>query len=98
MAAYKRRVVWTAQAEQMLDEAVSYIAQDSYDAAEQLLILAFKTAASLKTLGERGRIVPEFALPNVRELFVKRYRIIYQVDPREIRVLAFIHCARDIAL
>jgi len=82
----------------MLDEAVSYIAQDSSDAAEHLLVLALETAATLKTLGARGRVVPEFTSQDIRELFVKRYRMIYQVHAHEIRVIAFVHCARDITL
>jgi plasmid stabilization system protein ParE len=82
----------------MLDDAVSYIAQDSFDAAGKLLTLALEMAASLKTLGERGRVVPEFAIQNVRELFIKNYRIIYEVQAHEIRVIAFVHCARNIAL
>jgi hypothetical protein len=69
----------------MLDAAVVYVAQDSRSAAERLLVQALDTAASLDTLSERGRIVPEFNQPAVRELFVQRYRLIYEVTPTEFR-------------
>jgi toxin ParE1/3/4 len=79
----------------MLDEAVGYIAQDSLDAAQRLLLDALAAAASLATLSERGRTVPELETVNARELFVRRYRLIYELHPSEVHVLAFLHGARD---
>ena len=80
----------------MLDAAVAYVAQDSRPAAQRLLIQALDTAASLDTLSERGRVVPEFNQPTLRELFVQRYRLIYEVAPAEVQILAFVHGARDL--
>ena len=79
MALRRQEVIWTLQARMMLDEAVSYIAQDSLSAAQRLLVFALDAAASLTTLSERGRRVPEVGDPNTRELFVQRYRLIYEV-------------------
>ena len=42
-----------------------------------------------------GRIVPEIGDPNVRELIVYSYRLIYEILPEEIRILALIHGKRD---
>ena len=80
----------------MLDAAVAYVAQDSRPAAHRLLVQALDTAASLDTLSERGRVVPEFNQPIVRELFVQRYRLIYEVTSAEVQILAFVHGARDL--
>lgn len=80
----------------MLDDAVAYRARDSRPAAERLLIRALDAAASLDASSERGRIVPEFDQPNVRELLVQRYRLLYEVTPSEVHILAFIHGARDL--
>ncbi|MBI3697419.1 MAG: type II toxin-antitoxin system RelE/ParE family toxin [Acidobacteria bacterium] len=79
----------------MLDEAVGYIAQDSLAAAHRLLIQALDAAASLATLGERGRRAPELEDPNTRELFVQRYRLIYEVHRTEVHILAFLHDGCD---
>jgi plasmid stabilization system protein ParE len=49
---------------------------------------------SLATLSERGRIVAEYQDPAVRELIVRRYRLIYRV--RLDRVLRIIHGARQL--
>jgi toxin ParE1/3/4 len=59
--------------------------------------LDLQTASTLSTLAERGRIVPEFNDPAKRELFVFRYRLIYQVSEERVIVQAFLHGARDFA-
>jgi hypothetical protein len=42
-------------------------------------------------------MVPEFNDPAKRELFVFRYRLIYQVSPDRVTIEAFLHGARDFA-
>lgn len=80
----------------MLDDAIAYRARDSRTSAERLLTQALVAAASLDAFSERGRIVPELNQPNVRELLVQRYRLLYEVTPTEVHILAFIHGARDL--
>src|SRR6266498_3574668 len=46
-------------------------------------------------LFERGRIVPEVESRAVREIFVYRYRLMYQVSGDEVRVIAVLHGAMD---
>lgn len=60
---------------------------------------AWAASESLAELPRRGRIVPEFGIEVIRELFVDSYRLIYEVDP-ELEIVAiagFIHGARDLA-
>ena len=80
----------------MLDEAVAYVTQDSQAAAERLLIDALDAASSLDVFSERGPIVPELDQPNVRQLLVQRYRLLYEVTSSEVHILAFVHGARDL--
>ena len=54
-------------------------------------------AASLRTLSERGRRVPESEDPSMRELLVGNYRLVYEVDGSRVRIVAFLHGARDFA-
>ncbi len=93
--AARRRVVWTDQARRSLDDALTYIAKDSRAAAEHLLTAALDAASSLDISSERGRIVPELDQPSVREIFVQRYRLIYEVSASEVRILTFLHGAHD---
>ena len=90
-----RDVVWTNHAHNDLDEVVSYIAGESHDGACAVLEQALAAADSLATLSERGRMVPELDDPMIREVFVHGYRLIYEVTASQIRVLAFLHGARD---
>jgi toxin ParE1/3/4 len=69
----------------MLDDAVSYLAQESRPAAERLLIQALEAASSLDIHSERGRLVPELERPNIRQLLVQRYRLVYEVTPAEVQ-------------
>jgi plasmid stabilization system protein ParE len=93
-----RRVGWTPEALADLRTAADYIARDSPRYAAALARQARAAAISLADLGERGRIVPEFGDPAIRELFVRNYRLIYQVSEVEIVIVAFIHGARDLWL
>ena len=98
MAARRRRVVWTVSARTALEEILAYIVEDSPEGARQILHATLDLAASLETLSERGRVVPELNDPSVREVFVYRYRLLYEVKNGEVRILAFLHGARDFAL
>lgn len=51
---------------------------------------------SLKEFCERGRIVPELTDPNIRELFVKEYRLVYAIEQTRVVVLGIIHGKRDL--
>ena len=92
-----RAVVWTRIATEDLDEVAEFIARDSIFYAKAVVREARSAARSLSRLEERGRIVPESARPDVRELFVRDYRLIYQLGDRRIYVIAFINGARDLA-
>jgi len=97
VASRHRTVVWAESAQAALDEVVSYIAHDSRDQAIKVLIRALEAAASLETLADRGRLVPELREPDLREIFVFRYRLMYRVAAEQVRIVAFVHGARDFA-
>lgn len=52
-------------------------------------------ADSLAELSERGRIVPELGDPSLRELLVNPYRLLYEVDEREVCIVGFLHQRQD---
>lgn len=51
-------------------------------------------ALTLRTFPDRGRIVPEFADPEIREIIFKSYRIVYRVREGHVEVIRFWHAAR----
>lgn len=91
----RRVVLWTSSARDCLDEVVSFIAVESPDAAERVLDVILEAGASLSLFALRGRVVPEFQTETIREIFVYRYRLMYQVTPSEVRILAVLHGAMD---
>ena len=95
MANRTRSVAWTPLARDGLDEILAYIAEDSPEAAEKVLEVVLRVAESLSVFAERGRVVPELQDRSIREVFVYLYRIIYELSASEVRILAFIHGARD---
>jgi plasmid stabilization system protein ParE len=70
---------------------------DSPEGACAVLEQTLAAATSLVTLATRGRIVPEIGDPIIREVFVFNYRLIFEVTPSEVRILTFVHGARDFA-
>jgi len=89
-----RRVTWSESAWQELECAASFIARDSRRYAAALINEARDAARSLKKFPRRGRIVPETDDDLIRELFVRSYRLIYEIRSDGIVILAFIHGAR----
>ena len=51
---------------------------------------------SLNIFAERGRLVPEISNPNIRELLIKEYRLIYNIEEQRIVILGLIHGRRDL--
>lgn len=92
-----RAVRWTEAATRDLSEAAEFIARDSRFYAAALVREARAAAKSLATLADRGRIVPEARSPDIRELSVKSYRLIYRISAEAVFVVAFVHGARDLA-
>ncbi|MBF0106887.1 MAG: type II toxin-antitoxin system RelE/ParE family toxin [Deltaproteobacteria bacterium] len=90
------RVTWTTSALEDLDEIAHYIARDSHFYAASFVREIRDATLSLKQYAERGHVVPEYHSPNIRELFVKRHRIIYHVSEKIVAILAIIHGARKL--
>jgi len=91
-----RRVVWTDAAWNDLETAADYIAKDSPRYAGAFVREIRAAARSLVQFSERGRVVPEFGKPEIRELLVRSYRLVYTVTTDTVRILGFIHGARDL--
>jgi plasmid stabilization system protein ParE len=92
-----RSLRWAAAALDDLDEIAEFIERDSPFYAASFVQELRTAARTLRTVGGRGRVVPEADDASVREIFVKSYRLIYLVRNDEVTILAIIHGARDLA-
>ena len=79
-----------------LEGIVRYISFDQPQRAERFGMLLLGHARSLAEMPDRGRAVPEFADPQLRELIVQAYRLIYRINPRTdaIELVRIWHAAR----
>jgi toxin ParE1/3/4 len=98
MGPRRRRVSWTERALASLDESLAYVAADSPAAAERLVLRLLDSAESLSDLAERGRIVPEIGEPQLRELVVSPYRLVYEYDESHVWIVALLHTAQEFTL
>jgi toxin ParE1/3/4 len=88
-------VRWSPQAADDLEAIRSFIGKDSPSYAA---IFGEKIVASVQSLNhnpERGRIVPETKDPSIREIFLKKYRIIYRICVEAVEIITIIHGSRD---
>jgi len=88
-------VKWSGPAKKDLRQIYSYIAKDSKYYAKNVAQNIVAKTEKLKDFPEIGRVAPEIGDPNVRELFVYSYRLVYEIKSGGIEILAIIHGKRD---
>lgn len=91
-----RKVVWSYEATTDLETLAKYIAKDSDFYAAAFVQEILDVSRSLDEFPERGRIVPEYGNPDVRELFVREYRLSYSVEKSRIVIIGLVHGKRDL--
>ena len=93
-----RTIVWAGRARSDLRTSAEYIRKASPKAARAFVSAVLQAARSLSESPERGRVVPDIDDPEVRELFVGRYRLLYEVHPEAVWVMRVLHSSRDLLL
>ena len=83
------KIVWSPLSIERLENISDYIAQDNPSAAQNFVENIFKKVDSLLQNPQRGRKVPEANRDEIREIFIKEYRIIYRIEKKRIIILTF---------
>jgi toxin ParE1/3/4 len=93
---YQVKLSRTAKSD--IKDIVRYISIDDPNQALRFGRFLINHASGLARFPERGRVVPEFDDDSIRELIVRRYRIVYRLnhDDRLVEIVRFWHVARDI--
>ena len=91
-------VTWADRASDDLAEILRSIAKDSEFYAVAVVRELIEAGRSLEVFAQRGRIVPEYQDPTIRELVVRSYRLVYEVADTDVHVLRIIHGARPLSL
>lgn len=91
------RIDWSQRSIADLQALHDYIAHDSRLYAERFVAKLVRATEPLADYPELGRRVPEEPdQPNVRELVVQSYRIIYRVEAERILIATVVHGSRDL--
>lgn len=90
------KVIWDDEALLELEQAVRYIAKHNSNAAQKTGDTILQKAGALGAFPQRGKVFRKLNRPDVREIPVPPYRIIYHVkdDERSVRILKVWHGAR----
>ena len=94
----KPAIHWLEPASLDLVEIIEYISRDRPDAARKLGRDILLTAKRLGRSPRRGKLVPELrdqGMNEYREIFVGVYRIVYDIQPESIDILAVLDGRRD---
>ena len=90
------KVFVSSEALSDLERIVAYIALDDVGAGVRMGNHLLDAALSLAAFPARGRVVPEFRRPQLREIVFRSYRIIYRVSSEDnsVEIVRFWHGAR----
>lgn len=89
------KLVWSKNAREELLEITTLISRDKKQAAFDWANKVIRVTSRLEHFSRSGRIVPEFRMPDTREVIVGSYRIIYKLTSR-ITILTVFHGARKL--
>jgi plasmid stabilization system protein ParE len=92
-----RAVAWAASALEDLVGVLEDVTARYPGFERELYEHVMVAAASLATLSERGRLVPELRDQRTREIFVREYRVMYEVHDDRVAIVAFVFGRRDFA-
>ncbi|NTW69801.1 MAG: type II toxin-antitoxin system RelE/ParE family toxin [Chlorobiaceae bacterium] len=85
---------WSPEALDDVELIASYIERGSLWYAKIVVSKIVSAAETIRLNRDIGRIVPEVADKNIRELFVYSYRLIYRIEPERVVIAAVIHASR----
>jgi plasmid stabilization system protein ParE len=85
------KIIWSPLSLDRIIEIAKFIAEDKPGAAEKWIDSVFLSAEKLIKFPQSGRIVPEFAHEEIREIIHGNYRIIYQISSENIEILTVRH-------
>jgi plasmid stabilization system protein ParE len=87
-------LIWSTEALDDIDAVAEFIARDSLHHAQRVVERLLELGDQVLEHPLAGRVVPELGATHVRERFLYSYRLIYEIQPERIEVLAVLHGRR----
>lgn len=88
------KLLWTKESQLKLLEIEDYIAKDNPTAAINFVDELITFGESIVNNPEKGRIIPELSIENIREIIHKNYRIVYNIKKSSIDILTVFEAHR----
>jgi toxin ParE1/3/4 len=89
------KVIWTDEATEQLDTIYAFVSKSSEFYARKIIDKLVSRADDLGDFAFLGKVVKKYNDPNIRELVVSPYSIVYLIQSEHIEVLTVIHGARE---
>ena len=92
------KIIWSPLAIERANEQARYIARDKPEAALKWLDGLFKVTDRLERFPKSGRIVPEIASDEFREVIYRSHRVIYHLESSFVAILTVRNSAQVLDL
>ena len=80
-------MIWSKESLIQLIEIEQFISKDNPTGAIKFIDRLIDRGDKVKEYPFKGRIVPEFSVNEIREVFEKTYRIVYKISDDQIEIL-----------
>ena len=81
------KVIWSKESLNRLIEIEEFIAEDNPLKAIEFTDFLVSKSFIIEENPKMGRMVPEFSDPDIRELIIKGYRLVYRIGKNRIDVV-----------
>ncbi|MBW1684192.1 MAG: type II toxin-antitoxin system RelE/ParE family toxin [Deltaproteobacteria bacterium] len=89
-----KRLIWSPRSIRDIESIHENIAQDSPLYADLVVQRLIRAPDRLRQFPELGRIVPERATPELRELIVRPFRVVYRLRNDSIQIVTVFRASR----
>jgi toxin ParE1/3/4 len=89
-----KRLIWSPRSIRDLESIHQQIAQDSPLYADLVVQRLVRAPDRLQQFPESGRVVPERGQPELRELIVRPFRVVYRLRDDSIQIVTVFRASR----
>ena len=89
------KILWSPQSLRDLQAIHEYIARDSGHYADLTVARIFAGVERLVQFPNSGRVVPERNQPEIREIIVGRFRVVYRMRESTIEIATVFRASRE---
>jgi toxin ParE1/3/4 len=86
---------WSNTARSNLDSIRRYVSERSSSRTQRLVSSIVKRCEQIAAFPHSGHVVTELDYPQIRQVIVEQYRVVYHLAPDKITIVAIVHSAQN---